>query len=317
MEKIPKLEFHKKVVDTTYHMANSIFVYMVQDKPTGYCYSESYTRLFSLLIVVNNIFARRGSRDNKIEEIKERISSKLSEHLWNRETWKEDFLNYSEISIGKKIFDILLECENITLDTYNSLAIKVKTTMEYLESIHFDWKIDDNIVYDKNPYTRTIRTYSLTIHNKSDFTRWKKIYSSIVDISNDKVLDETIEMLYDFYTTLENTINSLVRKDYDDAKETLDDYLNNSDEMIKCVDIYVRKNYKNLLDVKNSIDNKFYTKANQQLRVIIESECYRFRKYKVTLFKLLQVNMKNNNYQISLDKAIEDFEKYTKKYMTD
>lgn len=177
MEKIPKLEFHKKVVDTTYNMANSIFVYMVQNKPISYCSSERYTRLFSLLIVVNNIFARRGSRENKIEEIRKRITSKLSQHLWNDKTYREDFLNYSETLIGKKVFDILLECENITLDTYNNLALKVKTAIEYLESIHFDWKIDGNIVYDKNPYTRTIRTYSLTIHDKSDFMRWKKIYS--------------------------------------------------------------------------------------------------------------------------------------------
>jgi hypothetical protein len=67
--------------------------------------------------------------------------------------------------------------------------------------------------------------------------------------------------------------------------------------------------------VQESIDKGFYAKANQQLRVIIES--YKFRKYKFTLFKLWQVNMKNENYQISLDKAIENFEKYTKKYMTD
>lgn len=317
MEKIPKLEFHKKVVDTTYHMANSIFVYMIQNKPTKYCSSERYTSLFSLLIVVNNIFARRGSRENKIKDIRKSITDRLNMNYWRKGSYRVYFSEFADESVGKKMYKLLLECENITLDNYNSLALRVKTAIEYLDSVHFDWKIDDSIVYDKNPYTRTIRTFSLMIHDKNQFEKWKTLYNNIVDVTSDETLDMTTEIVYDFYTTLENVINSLVRKDFEDAKDTLDDYLNNSDEMNECIDIYVRKNYKNLFEVKKSIDNGFYSKANQQLRVIIESESYKFRKYKFTLFKLLQVNMKNVNYQISLEKAIDDFEKYTKKYMTD
>lgn len=317
MEKIPKLEFHKKVVDTTYHMANSIFVYMIQNKPTKYCGSERYTSLFSLLIVVNNIFARRGSRENKIKDIRKSITDRLNMNYWRKGSYRVYFSEFVDESVGQKMYKLLLECENITLDNYNSLALRVKTAIEYLDSVHFDWKIDDSIVYDKNPYTRTIRTFSLMIHDKNQFEKWKTLYNNIVDVTSDETLDMTTEIVYDFYTTLENVINSLVRKDFEDAKDTLDDYLNNSDEMNECIDIYVRKNYKNLFEVKKSIDNGFYSKANQQLRVIIESESYKFRKYKFTLFKLLQVNMKNVNYQISLEKAIDDFEKYTKKYMTD
>lgn len=316
MEKIPKLEFHKKVVDTTYNMANSIFVYMIQNKPSGYCSSERYTSLFSLLIVVNNIFARRGSRDNKIKDIRKNLSDKFDSLRWGDTPYRVYLSQFSEKSVGEKIYQLLLECENITLDNYNELALKVKLAIQYLDSVHFDWKIDDNIVYDKNPYTRTIRTFSLMIHDKNQFEKWKSLYNNIIDVTSDETLNITTEIVYDFYTTLENVINSLVRKDYEDAKDTLDDYLNNSDEMNRCVDIYIRKNYKNLFEVKKSIDKGFYSKANQQLRVIIESESYKFRKYKFTLFKLLQVNMRNDNYQISLDKAIEDFEKYTKKYMT-
>lgn len=317
MEKIPKLEFHKKVVDTTYHMANSIFVYMIQNKPTKYCSSERYTSLFSLLIVVNNIFARRGSRENKIKDIRKSITDRLNMNYWRKGSYRVYFSEFVDESVGQKMYKLLLECENITLDNYNSLALRVKTAIEYLDSVHFDWKIDDSIVYDKNPYTRTIRTFSLMIHDNNQFEKWKTLYNNIVDVTSDETLDMTTEIVYDFYTTLENVINSLVRKDFEDAKDTLDDYLNNSDEMNECIDIYVRKNYKNLFEVKKSIDNGFYSKANQQLRVIIESESYKFRKYKFTLFKLLQVNMKNVNYQISLEKVIDDFEKYTKKYMTD
>ena len=317
MEKIPILEFHKKVVDTTYYMANSVLVYMTKNKPTGYCSSERYTNLLSLLIVVNNIFAKRGSRENKLPDIRNTITDKLNMSRWNEDSNRTYFTKFQENSIGEKIYKLLLECETITLDNYNSLALKVKTAIEYLDSIHFDWKIDGSIVYDKNPYTRTIRTFSLTIHDKKQFETWKSLYKNIIDVESDKIFDSTTEMVYDFYTTLENVINSLVRKDFEDVKETLDDCLQNSEEMNECIDIYVKKNYKNLLIVKDSIDKGFYAKANQQLRVIIESESYKFRKYKFTLFKLLQVNMKNDNYQISLDKAIENFEKYTKKYMTD
>ena len=78
MEKIPKLEFHKKIVDTTYYMANSILVYMAQNKPTGYCSSDRYASLLSLLIEVNNIFARRGSRENKIPDIRKTTTDKLN-----------------------------------------------------------------------------------------------------------------------------------------------------------------------------------------------------------------------------------------------
>lgn len=317
MEKIPKLDFHKKVVDTTYYMANSVLIYMTQNKPTGYCSSDRYTTLLSLLIAVNNIFARRGSRENKITDIRQNITDKLNMSRWNEESHRTFFSKFQENSVGEKIYKLLLECENITLDNYNSLALRVKTAIEYLDLIHFDWKIDGSIVYDKNPYTRTIRTFSLTIHDKKEFEIWKNLYKNIIDVESDEILNLTTEVVYDFYTTLENIINSLVRKDFEDVKEILDDYLQNSEEMTECIDIYVRKNYKNLLNVKDSIDKGFYAKANQQLRVIIESESYKFRKYKFTLFKLLQVNMKNDNYQISLDKAIENFEKYTKKYMTD
>ena len=212
MEKIPKLEFHKKVVDTTYYMANSVLVYMTQNKPTGYCSSERYTTLLSLLIVVNNIFARRGSRENKLPDIRKTITDKLNMSRWNDDSNRTYFLKFQENSVGEKIYKLLLECENITLDNYNNLALRVKTAIEYLDSIHFDWKIDGSIVYDKNPYTRTIRTFSLTIHDKKQFEIWKTLYKNIIDVESDEILNLTTEVVYDFYTTLENVINSRPKK---------------------------------------------------------------------------------------------------------
>ena len=70
---------------------------MTQNKPTGYCSSDRYTTLLSLLIVVNNIFARRGSRENKLPDIRNTITDKLNMSRWNEDSNRTYFSKFQKL----------------------------------------------------------------------------------------------------------------------------------------------------------------------------------------------------------------------------
>lgn len=307
-----KTNFHKKVVNSANGMNNSFYLYMINNEKLSYNYNIA--RLFNYFIMANNILHRRGSKKQKIKDILDFVNSKKTyNEIFNifknlKRTTKSE--NYMDDYAFEQCLIVLFECQNITEDTFDYIVTKVNIIINYLDSIHFDWVVEGNIIYDRNPYTRTIRTYSLTINNNDDFEVFKETYKKMICV-DDVLFDKLIEQCFDFYSTLEIIVNSIVNNDYDDAYETLESYLQNSKDMKEFEDIYVRANYMKLLTIKEYLKSGYYTKANQELRKIIESENYKFRKHKFELFKLLQANMETDHYQISLNVAKEKFYKET------
>ena len=311
-----KTTFHKKINDTRYGMHNCFLFYMIYNELDKH--SFIYTSVLNLLISVNNALSKRGlNKENRMLLAKKIIHAKLYSKQYNDLTILEEWQNYfGNNTFGFKIIKDIEKWENISESNYEEYVKEIINYVNYLDSIHFDWKVDGEIIFDKSPYTRIKRTYSLSIHDSKEYESFKKIYKDMISV-DDNIFDNMCEVVYDYYSVLEATINSIVRKEYDDSISNLNDYFSNSNYMNQFEDIYIRASYNKLKIVQEYLEKKYYDKANKELRKIIEFENYKFHKYKYKLFKLLQVDLKNDLYQIPLSKAISDYEKYTKKYMGD
>ena len=311
-----KTKFHKKVFDSANGMHRCFLFYMLYNDAEYYSYQ--YPKVFDLLISVNNALSKRGlNKEKRIALAKKTISDTFNHkyYLDTTTTREEWYKSFKENSFGMKLVKKLEQWENLSESNYEEYVKEIICWVEYLDAIHFDWKVDGEIIYEKSPYTRIARTYSLAIHNDKEYDSFKKIYKDMVFIQADE-LDSMCDLIYDYYSILETTINSIVRKEYDEALSDLINYFEDSIFMNEFKDIYIQASYNKLKKVQEYLEKRYYDKANKELRKIIELENYKFNKYKFKLFKLLQVDLKNDLYQIPLSKAIEDYEKYTKKYMT-
>lgn len=312
-----KTKFHKKVMDSANGMHRSFIFYMVYNDSEYYSYR--IPEVINFLIEINNSLSKRGyNKEKRIETTNKLINDRLNyKSYYSKTTQLEEWQqSITKDTIFKKLLDSIVKWKDLTEKNYEEYVKEIINYLEYLDSIHYDWKVDDNIIFEKSPYTRMVRSYSLTIHDKEEYETFKKVYREMISVE-DGEFDEMCDTIYEFYTTLETTINSLVRKDYDDVVETIESYLEQTNDMKEFKDIYIKANYNKLYEVKEFMDKKYYDKANKKLRKIIELENYKFHKYKFKLFRLLQVDLSNDLYQIPLSKAISDYEKYTKKYMTD
>ena len=115
----------------------------------------------------------------------------------------------------------------------------------------------------------------MAIHNDKEYDSFKKIYKDMVFIQADE-LDSMCDVIYDYYSILETTINSIVRKEYDEALSDLINYFEDSIFMNEFKDIYIQASYNKLKKVQEYLEKRYYDKANKELRKIIELENYKF-----------------------------------------
>ncbi len=311
-----KTKFHKKVFDSANGMHRCFLFYMLYNDSEYYSYR--YPEVFNLLISVNNALSKRGlNKEKRIALAKKTIHDKLNYKYYHSDsTLEEWYKSFKEDSFGMKLIKQIEKWENISESNYEEYVKEIITWIEYLDNIHFDWKVDGEIVFEKSPYTRISRTYSLSIHDSKENERFKKIYKDMISVNDDE-FDNMCDVIYDYYSVLETTINSIVRKEYKDVLCDLNEYFEDCTLMDDFKDIYIKSSFNKLKLIKDYLEKEYYDKANKELRKIIELENYKFNKYKFRLFKLLQVDLKNDMYQIPLSKAISDYEKYTKKFITD
>lgn len=307
-----KTKFHKKVMDTANGMHRCFLFYMLYNDSEYYSYR--YGEVFNLLISINNALSKRGlNKEKRIELAKEVIHKTLNHQYYGEEkTIDEWYKSFKENSFGMIIIKKIQKWEKLSDDNYEEYVKEIIELIEYLDLIHFDWKVDGDIIYEKSPYTRITRTYSLSIHESKQYSEFKRIYKNMIYIC-DEDFDVLCDSVYDYYSVLETTINSIVRKEYEDAIDNLKEYFDDVLNINHIQDIYVKSNIYKLKDVLGILKKGHYDKANKELRKIIELENYKFHKFKFSLFKLLQVDLSNDLYQMPLTKAISDYEKYTKK----
>ena len=90
--------------------------------------------------------------------------------------------------------------------------------------------------------------------------------------------------------------NLFVNKEFDKAKELMNDYVNDNMNMGDCYDIYYRKVFENICDIVD-----YYNKKNDshytfnEIKKIIAKENEKYKDY-IVLFKEVAIDLNKNEY---------------------
>ena len=299
-----KKDFHfHKSFDNKY-CNHSYINYLINDKVKFQMNNyDLYLKRFivstiDFVIQLNNSIARRGKKEQNIEDIRKLYDTPINNDIYlyyGTKTISEIFkgVKSDELTndIEKEIYYILEQIiywkDNFYKD-YDRFKDFVFDTITMFDTKRYLFEVGNNIYYNRSIRDNMNKKYyCITLGNKG-YEEFKQTYYSMIYL-NAKDKAKTFEMVCDTLIIIADIYNELIDKEYDNAYEILDNYIKNNSMMKECKDIYYAKLYTDLEKIFARFKQKTYTEIIDELKSIIANENYKYKKY-MTIYENIAID---------------------------
>ena len=250
------------------------------------------------IIQLNNAIARRGKKEQNIEDIKNLYKTPINNYIYSyygSKTISQIFksVKYDKLTndIEKEIYSILEQIiyweDNFDKD-YEKFKDFVFDTITMFDTKKYLLEVGNDIYYNRSIRDNMNKKYyCITLGNKG-YEKFKQIYYSMIYL-NAKDKAKSFEMVCDMLIIIADIYNELVDKEYDNAYEILDRYIKDNSIMRECKDIYYAKLYIDLEKIFATFKQKTYTEIIDELKSIITNEIYKYKKY-MTIYENIAID---------------------------
>lgn len=258
---------------------------------------------------INNAICRRGSIENNKRDIEQLYNCEWDIQkykYYGKETIEhiyKQFNNYTSpneyeveiCSMLKKVIDL----KEILFDDYDNFKIGIYELVKTINDKHYTWVVGENIIYNRSICDNMTKKYYCAILGQKGYDKFKTIYYDNIYLET-RLKKKTFEQVCDLLIIIADTYNNLIMKDYDNATDELNSYLEDNISMLECKDIYYTKIFVDLKKVLSLLKVKKRTDAINIIKEIMQNEN---KKYKNNL--LLYENIPIDEKAIEQGQYIE------------
>lgn len=250
------------------------------------------------IIQLNNSIARRGKKEQNIEDIRKLYDTPINNDIYlyyGTKTISEIFkgVKYNELTndIEKEIYSILEQIiywkDNFDKD-YDRFKDFVFDTITMFDTKRYLLEVGNDIYYNRSIRDNMNKKYyCITLGNKG-YDKFKQTYYSMIYL-NAKDKAKTFDMVCDMLIIIADIYNELIDKEYDNAYEILERYIKDNSMMKECKDIYYAKLYTDLEKIFATFKQKTNTNIIDELKNIIANENYKYKKY-MTIYENIAID---------------------------
>ena len=268
------------------------------------------------IIYCNNNICRRGSIENSKEKIK-----KDFEYIKKQRFYLSLDTYYSYPSDKNNEGDLIAIAELIESDKNNNPTRKrqaelirkvyywydnfekdfdgfkefIYDEIKFFDEQHYDWIKEEDFIYNRSIRDNEKKRVYCVINGEQTNNKFKKIYFNNVSVEP-KYKGTLYKQISYMLINIADINNLFVNKEFEKAKELMNDYIDDNMNMSSCYDIYYRKVFENICDI---VDN--YNKKNDshyafnEIQKIIAKENEKY-KNDIILFKEVAIDLSKNEY---------------------
>ena len=311
---------YHKIFDTKYNNY-TYYAYLYRDNvkyvQDGYNYTPFHAiYVYDFIIACNNDICRRGSMEIAKENISKKFHNlKAKQFLLSLDTrWPSygEERNYGYLNQIADLIENDVNCNDIKKkqaklirdlycwsdkfkDNFADFMDFIYDEIKFFDEQHYDWIKEDDFIYNRSIRDNEKKRVYCVINGEKTNIKFKKIYFNNVSVEP-KYKGTLYKQISYMLINIADINNLFVNKEFDKAKELMNDYVNDNMNMSDCYDIYYRKVFENICDI---VDN--YNKKNDshyafnEIKKIIAKENEKYKDY-IVLFKEVAIDLNKNEY---------------------
>lgn len=255
------------------------------------------------IIRCNNAIARRGSEQNAINNIKEIYSSSArpyylaSERISIKDVYNKEKVKIYEneviISVYNKL-EKIVEWEEYFENNFDGFKDFIFDEIKEIDNNHYCWVVGENIIYDRSIRDNEQKKSYCVLNNDNLDKRFKDYYFMNVYVER-KNKSKLYKQICYLLITLSDINNLLLKKDYKQLIELLEDYFDDNHNMDSCIDIYYLKIYYDLHHIYELISQGKNHEAFLIVHEIIEKENLKYKDL-FTIFESVAIDLDGSEY---------------------
>lgn len=308
--------FRNKYLDQTYYA----YLYRGNERyvPRSGDFIPSHASIPNeFIIYCNNNICRRGSIDNAKQEIKKdfnyilglNFTLSLDDSYYYPNGKERERGNLMEIAkliesdennnpTRKKQAELIRKIyywnDNFE-NNFEGFKDFIYDEISFFDSQHYDWVIGDNIIYNRCIRDNEKKRVYCAINNDKVNERFKKVYFSNVSIEP-KYKGKLYKQICYLLVNLGDVNNLFVNKSFSQAKELLNDYVNDNMNMNSCFDIYYRKIFETICEISKQYNLKNDSHiAFNEIQKLIKKENEKYKE-EIILYEEVAIDLDKNEY---------------------
>lgn len=258
------------------------------------------------IIRCNNAIGNRKPLSENINEIKKLFSSELKQDvsgIYHKETleWYYKRIEQdSDSEIYKEITTLLKNAyswKDRFESDYEGFKNFIYNAMQDILNKKYDWIVGENIVYNRSLRDNALKRYFCITTGDKGYEKFIKAYKQKVYAASSDI-GLLVEQISNMYISIADVYSAIISKDLKGAKELLNDYLEDNEDMKDCKDIYALRIYHELISICSKMDNSTLTDIEKELKEIIINENKKYSKDFVLFEKIMidKANLEVNEY---------------------
>lgn len=258
------------------------------------------------IIRCNNAIGNRKPLSENINEIRNLFNSELKQDvsgLYTKETlelYYKKIEQDSDNEVYKEVTTLLKNAyswKDRFESDYEEFKNFIYNAMQDILNKKYDWIVGENIVYNRSLRDNALKRYFCITTGDKGYEKFIKAYKQKVYATSSDI-DLLVEQISNMYISIADVYSAIISKDLKGAKELLNDYLEDNEDMKDCKDIYALKIYHELISICSKMDNSTLTDIEKELKEIIINENKKYSKDFVLFEKIMidKANLEVNEY---------------------
>lgn len=291
MQNCLKKNFLHHILFDNKYAEQSYIAYLSKGKRKYIMNSSDYVERFIVFTIdfifrINNAICRRGLVENNKEDIRKLYDTPKDVEKYSYYTKMTVNDVYNDIKRYKltneyeqEIFDMLEKVVNLKdkLSTnYDDFKNGIYELVKTIDDKHYTWIVGENIIYNRSIRDNESKKYYCAVIGQKGYKRFKTIYYNNVYLET-RIKKITFEQVCDLLIVIADTYNELIIKEYDNARDIINDYLKDNTDMLNCKDIYYAKIFIDLKKISLLLQTDKQKDVIKLLKDIIQSENKKYK----------------------------------------
>lgn len=258
------------------------------------------------IIRCNNAIGNRKPLSENINEIRNLFNSELKQDvsgLYTKETLEWYYKRIEQDSDNEVYKEVTTLLKNVYSwkdrfeSDYEGFKNFIYNAMQDILNKKYDWIVGENIVYNRSLRDNALKRYYCITTGDKGYEKFIKAYKQKVYATSSDI-DLLVEQISNMYISIADVYSAIISKNLEGAKELLNDYLEDNEDMKDCKDIYALRIYHELISICSKMDNSTLTDTEKGLKEIIINENKKYSKDFVLFEKIMidKANLEVNEY---------------------
>ena len=258
------------------------------------------------IIRCNNAIGNRKPLSENINEIRNLFNSELKQDvsgLYTKETLEWYYKRIEQDSDNEVYKEVTTLLKNVYSwkdrfeSDYEGFKNFIYNAMQDILNKKYDWIVGENIVYNRSLRDNALKRYYCITTGDKGYEKFIKAYKQKVYATSSDI-DLLVEQISNMYISIADVYSAIISKNLEGAKELLNDYLEDNEDMKDCKDIYALRIYHELISICSKMDNSTLTDTEKDLKEIIINENKKYSKDFVLFEKIMidKANLEVNEY---------------------